>query len=297
MSTGNSPDDSSALHMARETIARQAAEIERLQRELNSERFAGLLRQALTLTATVSRIGSPVSHARLLEMIVEVAAQVISARAASLFLINRQTQELTFEVALGQKAEAVRKFTVPMGHGIAGLVAVSGQPLAVSDASKDPRQAADIARSVGYTPNSILCVPLYYNDAVIGVLELLDKEGAPSFSPSDMETLGLFANLAAVAIEQSRTHQNLSSLMRDVLVSRTPAGEADIAAMQEQADSFAGDTEDDVAYRRSLEMAQMVHEIALQGENETAACKAILQSFSTYLRARGDVSGEFGTMM
>src|SRR5206468_5403043 len=118
-----------------------------------------------------------VTHSRLLEMIVQTAAQVISARAASLFLINRQTQELVFEVALGQKAEDVKKFTVPLGHGIAGLVAVSGQPIAVSDASKDPRQAADIARSVGYVPQTILCVPLFYNDQIIGVLELLDKEG------------------------------------------------------------------------------------------------------------------------
>ena len=43
---------------------------------------------------------------------------------------------------------------------------------------------------------------------IIGVLELLDKEGASSFSPADMEALGLFANQAAVSIEQSRTHRN-----------------------------------------------------------------------------------------
>ena len=54
-------------------------------------------------------------------MIVEAAAQVISARAASLFLVNEETQELIFEVALGQKAQEVKKFSVPLGHGIAGL--------------------------------------------------------------------------------------------------------------------------------------------------------------------------------
>ena len=68
-----------------------------------------------------------------------------------------------------------------------------------------------------YTPESILCVPLLYNDGVIGVLELLDKEGAPSFSQADMDALFLFANLAAVAIEQSRTQENLSALFAEIL--------------------------------------------------------------------------------
>jgi len=63
-------------------------------------------------------IAEPMSHSRLLEMIVETAAQVISAEAASLFLIDQESQELIFEVALGQKADEVKHFRVPLGHGI-----------------------------------------------------------------------------------------------------------------------------------------------------------------------------------
>jgi sigma-B regulation protein RsbU (phosphoserine phosphatase) len=61
-------------------------------------------------------------------MIVETAARVISARAGSLFLIDAEKQELTFEVALGEKAQQVKELRVPMGDGIAGLVAAMGQP-------------------------------------------------------------------------------------------------------------------------------------------------------------------------
>src|SRR4051794_37182673 len=49
---------------------------------------------------------------------------------------------------------------------------------AVSDPSTDDRDATDIAEAVGYVPKNIRCVPLFYSDQVIGVLELLDKEGA-----------------------------------------------------------------------------------------------------------------------
>src|ERR687893_1907580 len=108
-------------------------------------------------------------------MIVGTAAGVFPSRSAALFLIDEEVEELVFQVALGPEAEQVKDLRVPLGHGIAGLVAVSGQPMAVSDAGSDPRQAADIAQSVGYTPGTILCVPLFYDDEIIGVLELLDR--------------------------------------------------------------------------------------------------------------------------
>jgi len=81
-------------------------------------------------------------------MIVETAAQVITSQAASLFLIDDEHQELVFEVALGQKASEVKKFRVPLGHGIAGHVAATGQPTATSGAA-DPRHRARLARASG----------------------------------------------------------------------------------------------------------------------------------------------------
>src|SRR5207237_5758888 len=131
MSAHRPPAD---LAEALAVIARQAEEIELLRTQHADARLAEDLRAALVRSALAGTIAAPVTHSRLLEMIVETAAQVISSRAASLFLINEDSQELVFEVALGQKADEVKKFSVPMGHGIAGLVAASGQPMAVSDA-------------------------------------------------------------------------------------------------------------------------------------------------------------------
>jgi GAF domain-containing protein len=285
-----------ALARAQETIARQAEEIERLRRRLADERVAEDLQEALTLAAAAGTIASPVTHSRLLEMIVETAAHVIFARAAALFLIDEETQELVFEVALGSKAEEVRKFRVPLGHGIAGLVAVSGQPMAVSDAETDPRHAADIAQSVGYTPQSILCVPLFYRDQIIGVLELLDKEGAPSFSATDMEDLGLFANQAAVAIEQSRTNRNLAALLSEVLESIGGTTDGRRQELQERARAFAERLEEDAAFNQALDLARLVQEIAHRGENELRTCQAILRSFAEYLRSRPESASELGAM-
>jgi GAF domain-containing protein len=277
-----------------EELVEAREEISRLKRRLADEHFAEELKDALTLAASAGEISSPVAHSRLLEMIVETAASVIPSRAAALFLVDEEEEELVFEVALGSKAEEVRKFRVPLGHGIAGLVAVSGQPMAVSDVAKDPRQAADIAESVGYAPESILCVPLFYEEEIIGVLELLDREGTPSYSAVDMATLGLFANQAAVAIEQSRNQQSLGALLGDTIQSLGGVPDHREEALLEGSRSFTAGFEEDASYRRALELAALVREISHQGEEEHRACRTILEGFAGYLRSRPRAEEEVG---
>jgi GAF domain-containing protein len=264
-------------------LVRAREEISRLKRRLSDERFAEELKESLTLAAAAGEISSPVTHSRLLQMIVETAASVIPSRAASLFLVDEEAEELVFEVALGPEAEEASKFRVPLGHGIAGLVAASGQPMAISDARSDPRQAADIAQSVGYEPEIILCVPLFYDEEVIGVLELLDREGADSYSAADMATLGLFANQAAVAIEQSRNQRSLAGLL-GVVLGEVP--EHRRRGLEEGARPFAAGVEEDPSHRRALELAALVREISGRGEEELRACRAILEGFVAYLRSR-----------
>ena len=215
---GSDPD---LLAEAQATITRQAMNWSAYaagSRTSGSPKSYGACSSSRSAAGTIA---SPVTHARLLQLIVETAADVIGARAGALFLVDEAHNELTFEVAIGPKAAEVKRIRVPHGQGVAGLVAASGQPMAIADAGSDPRHASDIAQQIGYYPETILCVPLFYGDRLTGVLELLDKDGAPAFSAADMNTLGLFANQAAVAIEQSRTHRNLAALLAELL--RTPA--------------------------------------------------------------------------
>ena len=276
------------------TIEQQAQEIERLRRRLDDDVLVRDLHEAVRLSVTAETIAAPSSHARLLDMIVATAADIIGANAAALFLIDREQEDLVFEVALGEKAEEVKKFRVPLGHGVAGLVALTGQPMAVSDTSQDDRDAADIAEAVGYVPKNILCVPLFYSDQVIGVLELLDKEGDSHFSPEDMEALGLFANQAAVAIEQSRNHGRLEALVASFVQSLGGIPDHRRQTLAERAASFASDISNDPMYLRSLELARLVQEIVGQGERETEACQGILESFAAFLRSRPATVGEMG---
>jgi GAF domain-containing protein len=252
------------------------------------------------VAAAAGSIATPVEHSRLLEMIVETASGVIPSRSAALFLIDEGTEELVFQVALGPEAQQVRDLRVPLGHGIAGLVAVSGQPMAVSDAAEDPRQAADIAQSVGYAPGTVLCVPLFYDEEVIGVLELLDREGAATYGTQDIVTLGHFANQAAVAIEQSLAQGSVAALLREALSSSDGTGQNLLSSrtVEERVEEFAAGVERDPSHLRALELARLVGEISRRGEREVEACRTILEGFADYLRSRpedvGDLAEDFG---
>ena len=252
------------------------------------EQLAARLRDALAKAAIARTIAAPAGNSDLLQRIVETAAGVIPARAAALFLVDETTQDLRFEVALGERADPVKEIRVPLGHGIAGGVAISGQPMAVSDVQRDERWAAEIGERVGYMPDSILCVPLFYEDAVIGVLELLDKEDAGSFDDGDIATLSLFANQAAVAIGQSRAQQSTAALVAAIL--RTSVADGPNDSLEDDIRAFSGSLEGDNALRRSLRLAELVHEIGREGEQELEACRRILESFAAYLRARNSAA-------
>ena len=198
----NEPEQSAKqLEEAHLKNEQQAAVIEQLLAHQADNGFADDIRRALLTTATAASIGAPVSQATALEYVVETASELLGAQAASLFLVDEEREELVFVVALGSKAEEVKQFRIPIGRGIAGYVAASGQPIAISEAASDPRFEREIAEAVDYVPNTILCVPLILNDSVIGLLELIDKTGVQPFTTTDMDILGMFANLAAFTMD------------------------------------------------------------------------------------------------
>src|SRR5688572_10714904 len=118
--------------------------------------FAAALRTALTLAATAETVAAPDSPDQLLDRVVRAAAAAIPSPEGALMLVDTEARLLTFDVVIGQTAAKLKQLTLPLGRGIAGLVAVSGQPLAVANAQHDPRHARDIAEQVGYLPNTIL---------------------------------------------------------------------------------------------------------------------------------------------
>jgi GAF domain-containing protein len=244
------------LAAARKTIQEQELQLVELRDQQADARFANTLRELLLMTGTINTIEAPAKHDVVLDDIVETAANVMRAQAASLFLLDEERNELIFQVALGEKADSVRHFRVPVGKGIAGYVALTGQPIAVADAIQDPRFASEIGKAIGYVPKTILCVPLYLNGRITGVLELLDKAGGNPFSSADMELLVRFANLAALALDQSRLIYDLRRFFRQLL---SEIAHAD--SLKQPLTGFADRSADYAGRSQAFTLAELVHNI------------------------------------
>ncbi len=144
-----------------------------------------------------------------LSRIMNSANRVVKAEASSLLLIDETDNTLYFHVALGDKSEEVKKYTLKMGEGIAGWVAKYSKPLLVPNVQEDKRWFKDISKQMNFKTSSILCVPLKLKDKTIGVLEVINKIGGGSFTAGDQGLLETFSNLAAIAIENARAYQDM----------------------------------------------------------------------------------------
>ena len=118
-------------------------------------------------------------HRALLKSIVEVARAIFCARAASIFLLDEETDELVFEAVAGEERRASRRPALPVGQGVAGWVLVTRQPLVIEDVTQDPRFAKEVAESTGYVPKGLMAVPLLHEEDALGVLEVLDRPERP----------------------------------------------------------------------------------------------------------------------
>lgn len=236
----------------------------------------GRLVQALAAAGKATLPGSPDA---LLSSIVEAAARIFGAAAASILLLNEAEGVLEFKVTYGASNRNLVGTRIPLDQGIAGYVAMSGQPIAISDVAKDARFNRDFARSTGYVPQSILATPLTSGERILGVMEVLDKIDAPSFGMQDMELLGLFAHQAAIAIDQAQSIEHLGEAL---VLSLKRLASSDV---EHPADSLlaALETKPDAGIQNDLiKLVDLLNEFSRLGEAEREMGLKILTVFAEY---------------
>lgn len=154
-------------------------------------------------------IGTGFDRHELLMSVMRWVTRELECTSASLLILDEREQVLRFQVALGPKGPEVKDFAVPIGHGIAGLVAQTGQPLIVNDVQNDPRHARDIAQAIGLLPRNIICVPMMLHGRITGVIEAMDKDGGAPFDEQDQALLATIAQQAALLLENARLYADL----------------------------------------------------------------------------------------
>lgn len=193
--------------MARDDAERFPA----IESVIESARSRDLLR---TVFETSLLLCADLSLQTLLAKLLALTREVLGAEASSVMLLDQARSTLYWEVAEGGAAASTLKgISLPVGEGIAGAVAQSGKAIIVADARQDPRVAKRVDAVTGFQTRSILCVPIRFKGAVIGVIQVLNKtEG--TFTEQDQELLELIAAEAGVAIENAQLYGTLEERVR-----------------------------------------------------------------------------------
>ena len=152
--------------------------------------------------------GSPHSVSdHLTRLTVEMIAEVMHARIASLMLVDEEKEELYIKAARGLREEVVSG-TGSDGDSIAGWVAKHGVPLLVTDVEEDPR----FSRRNGhqYETKSCLSVPIKADGRVVGVININNKISCTPFTEDDQALLSSLADRAARAWSHSEAVDDTS---------------------------------------------------------------------------------------
>jgi len=163
------------------------------------------------LTDIVKTANSILEPKKVIELIMTKIQLLIPSEAWSILMLDEERQELTFELALGEKGKDVSVFKVKVGEGIAGWVAERGEPTIVNDTSKDPRFARRFDSKTQFNTRSVLCAPLISRGRTIGVVQVINRIGG-KFTKSDLELLLTLVEPCAIAIENAILFQRTEQL-------------------------------------------------------------------------------------
>ncbi len=148
------------------------------------------------ILVTLGHLSVEHDRAAYLEKVVELCAHATDAERCTLYLVDQERGELRSAVAQ-RLFEAIR---LPVGRGLAGHVAATGETINVPDAYADPRFDPTVDMRSGYRTLNMLAVPVWDGRVVTGVIQVLNKRGG-AFERHDQMLLERIAEAIGPALK------------------------------------------------------------------------------------------------
>jgi sigma-B regulation protein RsbU (phosphoserine phosphatase) len=165
---------------------------------LNVNRVRRILEAAKLLNSTIDLT-------ELTGIILKIVREEVGIDRGTVFLIDREKQELRSIVAQGVDRPGIR---LPFGSGVAGAVAATGEIIDIADAYADSRFNQSVDAALQYRTKDIFSMPISNREGqTVGVLELLNRK-AP-FQQDDLEFLGSVSVHIGLALENAWLHRQL----------------------------------------------------------------------------------------
>lgn len=150
----------------------------------------------------------------LLKVIAEETKIAIQADRCTVFLLDKEKNELWSKVALGMDSQEIR---FPADKGLAGYVVQTGEPLNIPDAYNDPRFNPEVDKKTGYVTKTILCLPIKNNNQeIIGAFQVLNKISGV-FTKGDEDLLVAIGGSASIALENAQLFKEQKELFESFI--------------------------------------------------------------------------------
>ena len=243
------------------------------------------LKDILSLVTVTSKLALEFEEKDLADSIMDVALKVTNTDAGSILLVDEEREELYFAVVKGEKSEKLKDKRFPLGKGIAGYVALHGQPVCVSSVEDDELFDPSISKEIDYETRSILAVPLELSEKVIGVLEVINKDN-DRFSKEDIELLSILAKQAAMAISGNRLSNMIYKLFLHI-IERTMIEKSyeknDINTLLGYMKDVIEEHDTSEEFKNLMEMTSLMVQISKFGPLKQEACIDTLNNFKSYI--------------
>ncbi len=161
--------------------------------------------QLMAMISVSSDLTSELKFDNLFPLIISKITEIMAAERTSLYILDRNKQELWTKVA-----EGVDIIRLPLGEGISGRVGLSGELLNIKDAWELPYYNKEFDRKNNFRTRSVLCLPIKnHGGKKLGVLQIINKKDGKHFNDRD-EIFGKgLASQVGIALENALLHDEL----------------------------------------------------------------------------------------
>jgi PAS domain S-box-containing protein len=213
-------------------------------------------------------ISAELSQEEVLQKIAKAARTLVKTRYAALGVHDGQGQLSQFITSGIEPSVQAKIGPYPIGRGLLGVLFYQGKSMIVNDIGAHPT-------AVGFPEHhpsmgTLLGVPIYSKEELIGGLYLADKEDGSDFTETDRHLVEMLALHAAVAIENSRLYEQTQRL-----------------AVFEERERFARDLHDGIIqsiYAVGLTLDQVNVEISAVNETASAQIDLSLKSLASVIQ-------------
>ncbi|HKO96442.1 MAG TPA: GAF domain-containing protein [Pyrinomonadaceae bacterium] len=256
----------------------------------NSNPSAAPLREAVNAIDVTNSLTAPLKRA--IDDLLELAAKAVGSEEASVLVRDGNDGGLRFLTAISDVKEKLLKIRIPPGKGIAGLVFSSGQPMAVSDVSSEGSFWSEADKKTGFKTITLLATPLRTGNEAVGVLEFVNRPGAPPyppFTPEEMDQAAFFADAIARIIDAHEIAELVEALFDRTLKAIAPEAEGTLDSNTDLRE-WAESVETAPEHRDLLLVWVAVREIYSRGDADRELCRELLEALARSTRKRSAAS-------